>query len=477
MTAAPARWRSPGGAHVGAAWPWVGSLAITIITVFMTVSASDDGLGAASFAPGLGLCSWMLLKDAVRRPFSLYSAHALFFFMFFSTFPMIQFASVGFPMSEFFPRSIVTADVVTTNGALLLWLAAFQLAYARGSHPGAWLSKVVSRQFSRPTVVAGVAASLAALAYLAALGTTGMYTRGAYESEVRFDSTTTFLVTTIFIRGLPVVTLGLLLVYARSVARAERLVIYVIALALGVGVALIANPLAAARYFTGTVLIAFLAITILRLQRTGYPWLGTVLGGMLVLLPALDLLRFAVSFSEVTWTFADSVLHLARSGDADAYAQVLYTLKYLETEAPEWGGQFLGVLGFWIPRAWWPGKPMGSGILVARHFQFPNENIASPLPAEGLINFGWLGIVLLAVVFARLLRVLDDTYASVAAPESTGARLIDVIYPFWLGLVFFISRGDLMSSVAYTLGITACVMLISVDVEWLYPGFGSRRSR
>jgi hypothetical protein len=80
-----------------------------------------------------------------------------------------------------------------------------------------------------------------------------------------------------------------------------------------------------------------------------------------------------------------------------------------------------------------------------------------------MINFGWVGVPLFAGAFGMALGYLDSVYHS----RSTDCvrdkpRVIDMIYVFWLGMVFFITRGDLMSSFAYTAGITIAGLLVTL---------------
>jgi hypothetical protein len=227
------------------------------------------------------------------------------------------------------------------------------------------------------------------------------------------------------------------------------------------GVVLFANPLAAARFQTASIFIAVAAIVARRWLRTGVAAVLAVALGLFIGLPYLNVGRTAErweGFAELPSTVLRTAVG---SGDFDAYAMLLSTLWYVERVGVTWGRQLLGVLLFWVPRAWWNDKPVGSGRVVAEYLGLPNPNVSSPLPAEALMNGGILFVPLAAFVFGALLRRLDDLYwAENAGP----VRRIDLAYPLWLGMVFFLSRGDLLSGFAFTFGTTAAAVIVTIPI-------------
>lgn len=132
----------------------------------------------------------------------------------------------------------------------------------------------------------------------------------------------------------------------------------------------------------------------------------------------------------------------------------------LKSDFISYGRQLLGALLFFVPRAIWPTKPIGSGAELVRQMHGHFSNVSMPYFAEGYVNLGYLGILVFVVFLAWLCAKLDALYWYKWKPcksVSCGYYLI------LLGAMVFIMRGDLMSSFAYTLGImasyTICVML------------------
>jgi hypothetical protein len=87
-------------------------------------------------------------------------------------------------------------------------------------------------------------------------------------------------------------------------------------------------------------------------------------------------------------------------------------------------------------------------------------NISCPLVAEGYINFGVLGIILSAVVFAYVVANFDVKFY-----RYSKLTFVKLFYPVFLGLVFFVLRGDLMSSFAYSVSFAVAAFVVLIFVK------------
>lgn len=130
----------------------------------------------------------------------------------------------------------------------------------------------------------------------------------------------------------------------------------------------------------------------------------------------------------------------------------------IKTDMITYGYQLLGPLFFYIPRSWWPNKPIGSGSMLvdANHGFF--HNVSMPYFGEGYINFGAIGVVIFVIFLAWLCAKLDVVYW-LKWKNSSSYKI--GYYLIFMGALVFILRGDLLSSAAYTIGImisyTVCV--------------------
>ena len=103
-----------------------------------------------------------------------------------------------------------------------------------------------------------------------------------------------------------------------------------------------------------------------------------------------------------------------------------------------------------MPRILWPDKPIGSGAYLAKELKMFFDNISANYFAEGYINFGFAGIIIFTILLSYWTARIDKIYWNMAILIPN--NYFTVIYMITLGMLFFILRGDLLSSFAYTFG-------------------------
>ena len=219
------------------------------------------------------------------------------------------------------------------------------------------------------------------------------------------------------------------------------------------------NPLASPRYWAGTVILGFTAI-LFRKRNIGKGYMTAVLLiGILLIFPLSGELRDKTAETVSLSDFSLPGLKTAyTSPHFDAYEMSVHTVEYVAKEGITWGKQLSGPLLFWIPRVLWKGKPVGSGGVVGSYFSYLHTNLSCPLPFEGHINFGVIGLIAFAVLTGILLSCLDEHHWKASTAAST--ELISLYYPFFLGFSFFAMRGDLMSSFSYTIMFIAAGLVL-----------------
>jgi len=158
----------------------------------------------------------------------------------------------------------------------------------------------------------------------------------------------------------------------------------------------------------------------------------------------------------------EGFLHIFHTLHYDAFSNIMATIDYVGHEGLAWGRQLLGVLGFYIPRSLWTEKPFGTGQLVGQYlmdrYHFVFSNLSNPLVSEGFINFGVLGVILMAVLLAYFVRLMLSWINS--------AHYSKKILAFYFSLhMIFLLRGDLLNGVAYFAGVVIAVLLIPFLIE------------
>ena len=229
-------------------------------------------------------------------------------------------------------------------------------------------------------------------------------------------------------------------------------------------------PTGTARYNAATVYFAaiiFLFQKFIKGRRFTYIFIL----GLIIVFPMLDAFRRnsfldADIFGYAAEVFADYSNYFTE-GHYDAYAMLIRTVKYVSSHGFTWGYQLIGDIFFFVPRTVWASKPIGTGAMIMNDLNADFTNVSAPLPAEGYINFGILGLLLFAFVLGFVVKKFDNYYWSNYNYVLIGQyRALDVFYPYFISLLFFMLRGDLMSSTAYT----AAYFIVCIFISKFYFG-------
>lgn len=447
------------------------TLAILIVWGAISIETKGNALisaGVVSHFAFNTLIVLVALGFALRtHPYSTHLFHLVGLLIFACVAGFYQYLTGTFPLAGpvmIFSKEIPLACVVVT-----LWTLSYLGGYAARDRmaPRIRSSRFV-RSFEKPVSVASVHFSLIvgffALIYLASLGLVGAFTRAAAESSLSLASSGPFyLVNQVFVRAIPLLAVaGTALAIRRSGSVLGIGLLLPMFIFDVIGVAITNSPFAAARYWFVAVAVGMSAPHLLAGRRTGVPMLLCLLLGLSVL-PSIGAARDAQTLAEVVRDYLriDSPFeYLAHSGDVDAFGMICLTLKWMGIHGVRWGMQMLGAALFFIPRSIWPDKPIGTGAMVSGELGFDFTNLSVPIMTEPLVDFGMLGVPIVAFAFGWILASLDRSYWAPFDPamSPTGFRRIDIIYPFWVGLILFMTRGDLLSSFGYSVGITIAML-------------------
>lgn len=176
------------------------------------------------------------------------------------------------------------------------------------------------------------------------------------------------------------------------------------------------------------------------LRHNLFMWL--MMFALFVLFPFFNLFRRWNGNLDFEWS-----MDFFNDINFDASQLFMATIK---TDFITWGEQLLGVLLFWFPRKFWEGKPGGSGHRLVHEHNGWWENVSMPYFSEGYVNFGFIGIILFTILLAWFTAKFDGLYWS---NWRKTPNLRTGYYLILLGALVFILRGDMLSSIAYTIGI------------------------
>lgn len=386
----------------------------------------------------------------------------LFAYVWLGITPLVQFAIGDFPWEA----GIYSEDTLVK--AVLIVLAGY-VAYDLGS----WLGNRCDGRFVNRIVPAGLTFSKRRIYLLAPLAVAialfAIFNLGGFQAIFAFRSSFGNETVSEFGKGGAVVwysllrwptLVALLLALWAWLNRGrlhivgwERLLVGVLISVLLIFTLVIDNPVRSPRFVVGVVILS-LAFVLLRWNRRRSMglWIVGFSLALLLIFPYADLFRH-----EDTILALQSVTEqLAFNGDYDALQIVANTVEFVSAEGLTFGWQLLGVLLFWVPRAIWPGKPIGTGELIAEYSGFSFTNTPASLWAEAYINGGMILVVLIFLMYGALSSLLQNKYLD---PRGSPLSIVTLLVPLLAAYQIFFIRGELIGTFAYLMPILGYLFL------------------
>ena len=454
-------------------------LAVGVMIVTSHEWVQCDPLVVVTLLVNIALFLTQLLRAIDRHPFSFDMMFWLFSLVFFGYVPMLQhFADRYF-------WSLVTGpeEVVVANVLVLVWSGCYilgrdvkipalaklggkvsaGLSRMEGKFSG-WVSgKILKKKDARGLVMNGLLALSVVICVIdvSMVGLTGQFTR----STASVDAGSTMM-NLLVQHGFNNTLLFVAVLYVIEAKREKKLGWKCVLALACLGIACFPTGLPRnmmASFYAGLLIVMFDGTE----KGRWFSWV--ILAGLVLVFPAVEIFRRMATLENgnILAVMAEGMQSCYLQGHYDAHQMIITIRRYVQEFGLSWGGQLLGALLFFVPRAIWPGKPEGTGhtaIVALEQNQF--SNVSAPLIAEGYVNFGLVGVILLALAVGVLVRKLDGSYWN----GDKSVRLVRVIYPFSMFMFFFLLRGDMMSAGAYT----AAQLLVGSLIYGLYHYSGAR---
>jgi hypothetical protein len=230
------------------------------------------------------------------------------------------------------------------------------------------------------------------------------------------------------------------------------------------------NPIGAARFRVGVVLLGIVFVLPWRRWSPLLAGPGLVLA-LVAVFPFADVLRSSTSPSlqERVSDFSVSK-EITTNGDFDAFQMIVNTRNFVEASGPLLGRQITGSALFWVPRSFWRDKPLHTGELVGTFAGYSYTNLSAPLWAELFVDGGWILLILGFWFYGRFVKTLDHWH--VVAKRHGVATVASVVVPIYAGYQLFLLRGALMPALAYL----TPMVLLAIVTSWGLPEPRYRRS-
>ncbi len=207
--------------------------------------------------------------------------------------------------------------------------------------------------------------------------------------------------------------------------------------------ALVSNPVNSARYWFGTIVLSLLFITMSWHRRLSFAsWTVVLTIMLLVVFPYADVFRVEVNLDRFHFTGLEP---LVKKGDYDAFQQLMNGIVHVQQNGHTHGQQMLGAALFWVPRRFWPGKPLSSGEMVAETMGYSHVNLAMPLWGEAYLDAGVPLVFFVFLLYGALVGAVERVWLDTRVWRTLGRFLAPIVAAYQ----FLLLRGALMSAIAY----------------------------
>jgi hypothetical protein len=374
------------------------------------------------------------------------------------------------------PRQLINTSSVSVDGVALtnlvcaLFMIAFTLFYVflsrRPQNPPGRAAAVESpREFSAGAV--GLAVFVCVLVVAVAAP------RAYAQVENSVAATPASLIMNRFLLFLPCATLLILL---NETVRSGRKLLFsrvcVLSL-LFILVLVTENTFTEKRNALGPIYIALLLIMLQKWFAAGSRRLLLLVGGMVVIFPAIAIFTHNKSQTISTVSlqqFTDQISDHYFSINYDSWANIYTAVEIVKVHGMQWGHQLLGSLLFFVPSSLWSSKPLATGIFLAdyliRNYSMWFTNLSAPLVAEGYLDFGPGGVLAYAAAMAWLVVLLNRI-------AERGANWIALPVAIYTSVfLMIVLRGSLMIALGFA---AAALLSFLFAYALLSVRWGARR--
>ena len=437
------------------------SILFLVLLVFLAIIIFSSSLNNRNLFVILGFISIGAISLInIVEDTRIYSINKLFWYfelIFFCAAPLCQY------LSEYYPwgYQLKDPDIIYAEILIFLWCIIYHLSYrykfSKKYHSKNNLIKsycLKARYYS--SYALQFIFIIAILFFILLISMTGFYNL-FFRSENTIDienSTLNFIIRK-FLTAFPSITCSIFIILTKQ--KEKNYLPCIICLLI---IVFCSNfPLSTTRYWMGTIFIGIFLTAYAKRKESRLMDYG-ILFGFLVLFPFLFLFKTVTIIDlfngKISYT---GILNSFNSIDFDAFSLFVRTIMYVRENGLSFGWQLMNILFFMIPRRIWPSKPTVTSVLVAssQHQRF--TNLSEPLQGEAYINFGILGIIGFALLYAKFNKTLDDWFWKESSDNEL--NIINIAYPYIAVITLYINRGPLQPAFIQTIALLSPLFLIS----------------
>jgi hypothetical protein len=441
-------------------WPTSAAVSPAFIMQAVVVVHSGAALAVALTAPDIRIMGF---------------AFWTFSYVWMGLAPLAMLITETFPWS--FLVSVETAFVTSAvvEIGLLSYTVASVLVRRRGAPSSTGLAaRLLSRQIRLPATLVLAGLSLLLVAVLlprfgglqAAFSPRLVAATAAADFAERFDTSSYGIIRWAMLVSAMWAMLGLLRLRGHPPEVYQRLLVWLLLVALVVANIVVNNPISQPRYWAGTVwlTVVFSSMLFRRIWAFRLGAWATVLSAS-VLFPYTDYFRRETSDVVV----ASVASQLSGNGDYDGYQQMATGIEMVR-ESGHLPSFALSLPFAWVPRSVWPNKPESLGVSIGEWAGYSFTQLSAPLWAEAYVWGGAIAVVLVFAWLGWLSARLDQWHWLLRAnPLLLAGTLVPALGVFQ----FFFLRGPLLAAAAPLLMMVTIPLLISSSRQPQRPSFPS----
>ena len=402
--------------------------------------------------------------ETVFSPFL--GSYVIFYYLFFFIAPVFQISSLSLVNSRF-PNDFIfnSSTVITANILIILFNITFFLSYIHFKKKSRINSLVLYEKpiFSKHSTIA-----ILTILLLCTLVVWFNYEyvitnifESIYITNAKSESVSSLLLRKKFLFFLPMAGVVASISYLKEKNKlsTNTIVIFICLLIFIIMLFFLKNIFTEKRNTLGPIYIALIYLFYPKFLNSNSKFFLFLFLSMVVMFPLMSSLTHIDAtldqIIEKPNLLYESFLRFGTISGAfeslhyDAFSNILATLEYVEINGISWGYQLLGVFLFFIPRSIWLSKPTSTGELIGEYLMNTTprnySNLSNAIVSEGYINFGFFGVVLLAIILAYFIV----KFISWMISKNYFKEFISFYFALHL---LFLLRGDLTNGVSYFVG-------------------------
>tara|TARA_B100001173_G_scaffold274166_1_gene253633 strand:+ start:3998 stop:5425 length:1428 start_codon:yes stop_codon:yes gene_type:complete len=457
-------------------------LLFLLISAFLFFSFKENRFVWLSFFANWGvltiICLYHLKIERGYSPFL--SAYVTFNYLFFLVAPMVQISALNdtnnlFP--NYFPYS--GGKVIYTNMMILISHVVLFCSYLFFKKEQASKKAKTHNQFNHKytplNVLLILGISIVALVmsydYLLTLWRESHWTSNiTYKLSV---SSKLMLHKVVYVLPLGALVLGHSFLRKKNSIKRNRLFVFLIMIFLFIILLFFKNPLTEKRNAIGPIYITLLFLFQPKLLNSNTKSFIFLFFSLVVFFPLVSgLTHLDAPIDQIISEPKLVVDHFKEQGIVqifntlhyDAFANVMATIDYVSKTGISYGYQILSGLLFFVPRSIWTSKPYSTGEVIGDYviegYGFEYNNLSNPLVSEGYVNFGVLGVILMALALGYFMIKFINWLQS-----NDPLKRIMAFY-FAVHLLFLL-RGDFTNGFTYFIGTLIGVLFVPKLIDKL----------